>query len=170
MTTTVATTADWIKRIAEDERSRDAARVRDVEGVARKADLVRQHGRRLVDELRATMTQDVDAYRREFPGDAARDLSVDVVGDDGGFVVRRPAPGAVSLSVTPSLETALMDCRYCYTLAGGLPSREDRVSLMFAREGDDIVRLKNQATGQVFTTADALSEFLLVPVLAARRR
>src|SRR3954469_14472637 len=98
MITTVGA-ADWIKRIAEDERARDAARVKDDEGVARKAALVRRDGRRLVDELCATMTRDVDAFRREFPGDSARDVGIDAVGSDGGFVVRRPAPFAVSLSV-----------------------------------------------------------------------
>jgi hypothetical protein len=169
MITTVGT-ADWIKRIAEDERSRDAARVRDDEGVARKAELVRRHARRLVDELRTTVTRDIEAFREEFPGDAARDVGIDLLGPDGGFVVRRPAPSAVSLSVTPSLDAALMDCRYAFTLKGGLPSREDRVSLTFARDGDESLLLKNQATGQVFTTADALSEFLLVPLLTARRR
>ena len=162
--------ADWIKRIAEDERGRDAARAKDAEGVTRKADLVRRHGPRLVDELRATMTRDIDAFRSEFPGDAARNVSIDELGEDGGFVVRRPAPAAVSLSVAPGLDSALMVCRYCFMLPGGLPSREDQVNLMFARDGDDAVRLKNQATGQVFTTSDALSEFLLVPVLTARRR
>ena len=169
MITTVAA-ADWIKRIAEDERSRDAARVRDAEGVARKADLVRRHGPRLVDELRTTMTRDLDAFRSEFPGDAARDVGIDLLGPDGGFVVRRLAPAAVSLSVTPSLDTALVVCLYGFTLAGSLPSREDQVTLMFVCDGDETVRLKNQATRQVFTTADALSEFLLVPVLTARRR
>ena len=39
--------ADWIKRIADDERRRDATRVRDDETAARKADLVRRNGRRL---------------------------------------------------------------------------------------------------------------------------
>ena len=169
MITTVAT-ADWIKRIVEDERSRDAARLRDDEGVARKAALIRRDGRSLVDELRTTIARDLEAFRQEFPGDAARDIGLDVAGDDGGFVVRRPAPAAVSLSVTPSLDAALVDCRYCYTLAGSLPSREDRVNLTFARDGNDTLRLRNQATGQLFTTADALSELLLVPVLTARRR
>ena len=50
---TSAVVADWIKRIADDERRRDTVRVRDDEMAARKADLVRRNGRRLLDELRA---------------------------------------------------------------------------------------------------------------------
>src|SRR5450756_4508 len=61
--------ADWIKRIADDERSRDTVRVREDEIAARKADLVRRNGRRLVDELRAAVTRDVADFRDEFAGD-----------------------------------------------------------------------------------------------------
>src|SRR5437667_8204560 len=51
MSTTVAE-ADWIKRIADDERKRDTVVARESELAARKADLVRLNGRRLIDELR----------------------------------------------------------------------------------------------------------------------
>src|SRR5258707_5837022 len=51
MSTSVAI-ADWIKRIADDERRRDAVRVKDDELAARKADVVRLNGRRLVDARR----------------------------------------------------------------------------------------------------------------------
>ena len=64
--------ADWIKRLVDDERERDAVRAREEEAAARKADLVRLNGRRLIDELRATVTRDVEAFRNEFPGDRAR--------------------------------------------------------------------------------------------------
>jgi hypothetical protein len=158
MSTTVVV-PDWIRRIVDDERSREAARVREDEVVAQKADLVRRHGRRLVDELRAAMTRDLEAYRGEFPGDGPREMTMDATGADGGFVVRRP-----------NLEAASMVCQYRFTLGNGLPSRDDRVDVLFARDGDAILQLKNQATGQVFATADSLSEFLLVPVLTARRR
>src|ERR1035437_8694161 len=70
--------ADWIKRIADDERRRDTVRVREDEMAARKADLVRRNGRRLIDELRATVTRDVEAFRDEFAGDPARDIVVEV--------------------------------------------------------------------------------------------
>jgi len=55
--------ADWIKRIADDERKRDAVRDREEETAARKADLVRLNGRRLIDELRATVMRDVETWR-----------------------------------------------------------------------------------------------------------
>ena len=55
--------ADWIKRIADDERKRDALRVQEDEKAAHKADLVRRNGQRLVDEVRATVTRDVEAFR-----------------------------------------------------------------------------------------------------------
>ena len=82
---------------------------------ARKADLVRRNGRRLIDELRATMTRDVEAFRAEFVGDPARDIVVGATPPDGGFVVRKPAPAAVSLSVTPNLEAAAVVCHYRFT-------------------------------------------------------
>ena len=169
MSTSVAI-ADWIKRIADDERRRDAVRVKDDELAARKADVVRRNGRRLVDEVRAAVTRDVAAFREEFPGDKTRDVIVDAAAPDGGFAVRKPAPAAVSLAVTPNLETGSMACRFRFTLNDGLPPREDRIDIMFAGDDGDTLQMKHQGTGQVFATADALSEFLLVPVLTGRPR
>ena len=162
--------ADWIKRIVDDERKRDSVRIKEDEIVARKADLIRRHGRRLVDELCATVTRDVDAFRDEFPGDRARDVVVDASGPDGGFIVRKPAPAAVSLTVAPNLETATVVCHYRFTLTDGLPPREDRVNVMFVGDGGETLQMKHHGTGQVFATADVLSEFLLVPVLTGRPR
>jgi hypothetical protein len=162
--------ADWIKRIADDERRRDAVRLEADEMAARKADLVRRNGRRLVDELRATVTRDAEAFRDEFAGDRARDIVVEATALDGGFVARKPAPAAVSLTVTPNLEAAAMVCHYCFTVTNGLPPREDRIDVMFAGDGGGTLQMKHHGTGQVFATADALSEFLLVPVLTGRPR
>jgi hypothetical protein len=167
---TTAIAADWIKRIAEDERQRDTLRLREDDAAARKADLVRRNGRRLIDELRATVTRDVGAFRDEFPGDLARAIAVDAMAPEGGFVVRKPAPGAVSLTVTPNLDAASMVCHYRFALANGLPPREDRIDVMFAGDGSETLQMRHQGTGQVFPTADALSEFLLVPVLTGRSR
>src|SRR5688572_9068442 len=162
--------ADWIKRIADDERKRDALRVREDENTARKADLVRRNGRRLIDDLRTTITRDLDAYRDEFAGDLARDMVLESSTPDGGFVVRKPAPAAVSLTVLPNLEAAAMACHYRFTLTDGLPPLEDRIDVMFAGDGGETLQMKHHGTGQVFATADALSEFLLVPVLTGRPR
>jgi hypothetical protein len=169
MATNVAV-ADWIKRIADDERRRDTLRVREDEEAARKADLVRRNGRRLIDELRLTVTRDVGAFRDEFTGDRARDIVVDDTAPDGGFVVRKAAPAAVSLTVTPDLEAATMVCHYRFTPTNGLPPREDRFNVMFAGDGGETLHMKHHGTGQVFATADAFSEFLLVPVLTGRPR
>ena len=162
--------ADWIKRIADDERNRDTVRVREDEKAARKTDLVRRNGRRLVDELCATMTRDAGAFRAEFPGDSARDIVVEAASPDGGFVVRKPAPAAVSLAVMPNLDTAAMVCHYRFTLANGLPPREDRIEVTFVGDGGETLQMKHHGTGKVFATADALSEFLLGPVLTGRPR
>jgi hypothetical protein len=169
MSTTVAV-ADWIKRIADDERRRDTLRIREDELAARKADLVRRSGRRLIDDLRATVTRDVDAFRAEFGGDASRDIAVETDEVDGGFVVRKPAPGAASLTVTPSLEAAAMICRYRFTLTNGMPPREDRIDIVFTGDGGETIQMKHHGTGHVFTTVEALSELLLVPVLTGRPR
>ena len=162
--------ADWIKRVADDERKRDAARVRDDEMAARKADLGRRNGRRLIDELRATVMRDVEAFRDEFAGDRARDIVVEATVPDGGFVVRKPAPAAASLTVTPNLAAAAMLGHYRFTLPGGLPPREDRIEVMLAGDGGETLQMKHLGTGQVFATADALSEFLLIPVFTGRPR
>ena len=169
MTTDVAI-ADWIRRIADDERRRDSQRMKEDDLTARNAALVRLNGRRLVDELRAAVTHDADAFRGEFPGDRARDIVVDTEMPDGGFVVRKPAPGAVTLTVTPNLQAASMTCHYHFARAGGLPPVEDRIDVMFAGDGGDVVHMKHHKTGQIFATADALSELLLVPVLTGRPR
>ena len=161
--------ADWIKRLVDDERKRDAVRVREEEAAARKADLIRVHGRRLIDELRATVTRDVEALRDEFAGDRTRDIVLEATEPEGGFVVRKPGCPAVSLTVAPHLEAAAMGCHYRFTLTNGLPPREDRFELVFAGDEGPALQIKHHGRGQVFATADALSEFLLVPIFTGRR-
>ena len=161
--------ADWIRRIVDEERRRDSVRLKEDDTAARKADLVRLNGRRLVDELRATVTRDVEAFRAEFPGDLARDIAVDTTAADGGFTVTKPTPAGVSLTVTPNLAAALVVCLYRFTLGGGLPPREDRIDVMFSGDGESL-QMKHHGTGRVFATAEALSEFLLIPVLTGRPR
>jgi len=169
MSTSVAT-AEWIKRIAEDERRRDSVRLREDEIVAHKAGLIRLHGRRLLDGLRATAARDVEAFRDEFPGDPTRNVVLDADGADGGFVVRKPAPAAVSLTVAPSLDAATLVCHYRFIQNDGLPPREDRVNVMFVDDPTGTLQMKHYGTGQLFASAEGLSEFLLVPVLTGRPR
>ena len=171
--TTGAVTADWIKRIADDERKRDAVRAREEEIAARKADLVRLNSRRLLDELRAAIARDVEAFREEFAGDRSRDIVLDPTAATGGFVVRKPASPAVSLTVAPHLEGAAMGCHYRFTSANGLPPREDRIELVFAPDGvagAETLQIRAERTGQAFANADALSEYLLGPVFTGRPR
>lgn len=168
MTTGVAV-ADWIKRIVEDERRRDAVRTREEEIAAQKAGLIRLNGRRLVDELRAAVTRDAEAFREEFAGDPARAIVVELTEAAGGFVVRKPGTPAVTLTVAPNMEAAAMTCHYRTTPAGGLPPREDRIELVFAGSGPETLQIKTHA-GQVFASADALSEYLLAPVFTGRPR
>jgi hypothetical protein len=162
-------TREWITRLAGDERRRDAVRMSEMEAAARKADLAHRHGRRLVDELRSTITHDLDAFRLEFPSDRARELILDA-GAEGGFELRKPGRPAVSLSVVPRWDTASVSCDYCFTSEGGLPARRERFDLVFAPIGDDAARFKHDGSGQVFSTADALSEYLLTPVFTGRPR
>lgn len=161
--------ADWIRRIADDERKRDAARVTEDNVAARKADRVRRHGRRLVEELRAALTRDAAAFRDEFAGDCARDIVVEAAAD-GRFVVRKPSPAGASLTISPNLDAAALQCHYRFTASGGLPPREDRIDMIFVGDHGENLQMKHDGTGQLFATADALSEFLLVPVLTGRPR
>ena len=165
-------TGEWIARLAEDERKRDDVRLRATEAVTRKADLVRVHGQRWLDELRTTVVRDIETFRGEFPGDPARDILFEAIQSDGGFVVRKPEYPAAALSVTPHLLAASFSCAYRFTPTNGLPPREDRLEFMFTSDdgGDDRLQIKHHGTGQVFTNADALSEYLLVPVFTGRPR
>jgi hypothetical protein len=163
-------TGEWIQRLAEDERKRDDVRSRVTEAAARKADLVRVHGQGLLDELRSAIVRDIGAFRSEFPGDAAREVIFEDVPPEGGFVVRKPQYPTAALSVAPHLQSASVSCRYRFTPTNGLPAREDHLELMFTGNGDAALHIKHQGTGQVFTNADALSEYLLVPVLTGRPR
>jgi bacillopeptidase F (M6 metalloprotease family) len=167
---TIAAAAEWIKRIADDERKRDAVRAGQKEQADRKADLVRLHGRRLVDELRATVTRDVEAFRDEFERDLSREILMDATETEGGFLVRKASFPAVSLTVEPNLDAAALNCHYKFTPTNGLPPREDRFDLMFSGDGTGALQLKHHGQGQVFSTTDALSEFLLVPVFTGRPR
>jgi hypothetical protein len=89
---------------------------------------------------------------------------------EGGFVVRKPESPAVSLTVSPQLEAATVGCHYRFTPTNGLPPREHRFDLVFAPAEGETMLMKHHGTGQVFATADALSEFLLVPVFTGRPR
>ena len=169
MSTTLAV-ADWIKRIADDERRRDTVRLREDETAARKAELVRRNGRRLIDELRDAVARDVDAFRGEFVGDGAREIVVDATANDGGFAVRRTASPTVSLTIAPNLNAGVTVCGYRFAVGGGMPPREDRLDVLFVEDATGMLQMKHRGTGQVFATADALSEFLLVPVLTGRPR
>lgn len=169
MSTEIAV-ADWIKRIADDEQRRDAVRVREEEIAARKTELVRLHGRRLIDELRVTVTRDLEAFLSLFSGGHLRDIVLEDT-ELAGFVVRKSSPPAVSLTVAPRLDVAALRCHYRFTATNGLPPREDRLELTFAEDADTgVVHLKDHGTGQVFATPDGLSEFLLVPVFTGRPR
>jgi hypothetical protein len=164
--------ADWIKRIADDERTRDAVRSREQQTAARKAELIRVHGLRLLADLRAAAARDVESFRGEFAGDPARDITFDSESPEGGFVVRKPGTPAVILALAPRLDAtaAGVNCHYRFMPAAGLPTREDRFDLMFSDDGDATLRMKHHGTGQVFGTVEALSEFLLVPVFTGRPR
>jgi hypothetical protein len=165
-----AAAADWIKRIADDERKRDAVRADQKEQADRKADLVRLHGRRLVDDLRATVSRDVEAFRDEFQQDLSRAILMDATETEGGFLVRKLSFPAVTLTVEPNLDAGALSCHYRFTPTNGLPPREDRFDLMFSGDGTGALQLKHHGQGQVFSTADALSEFLLAPVFTGRPR
>ena len=169
--TTGTATADWIKRIVDDERQRDAVRAREQETATRKADLVRLHGRQILDDLRTAVARDIEAFRDEFAGDPARDIVLDPADAAGGLVVRKPASPAVTLTAAAHLDgVAGLDCHYQFTSTTGLPPRESRFELVFTPDESDTLRLGVQRTGQVFASADALSEYLLGPVFTGRPR
>jgi hypothetical protein len=162
--------SEWITALAADERKRDDERSRIADAAARKADLVRQHGRRLIDDLRMAVERDLDMFRAEFPGDTAREVIFETVQPDGGFVIRKQAYPIAALSITPHLPAGSVTCEYQFTPANGLPPREDRVEFLLTGNGGDTLKIRHPGTGHVFTDADSLSEFLLVPVLTGRPR
>jgi hypothetical protein len=168
MTTSVAA-ADWIKRIADDERRRDAVRAGEAERAARQARLVLLNAGRLLEELRGAIARDVEAFRGEFSGDLSHEILLEATDAPCGFVVRKPMMPAVTLTASPQLEAGTMDCTYLFTSPGGLPPRQEHVHLAFAADGAETLQIRTQ-TGQVFAGADALSEYLLGPVFTGRPR
>ena len=166
----VPVTGQWITRLAEEERRRDDLRSRATEAAARQANLVSAHGQRLLNELRTTVARDIATFRDEFPGDKAREIRFEAVQPDGGFAVGKPGCPTAALRVTPRLVAASFSCEYQFTPTG-MPPRQDRLEFTFTSDaGDDTLRIKHHGTGQVFATADALSEYLLVPVFTGRPR
>jgi hypothetical protein len=163
-------TSEWITRLADDERKRDDVRLRATETATRKADLVRVHGQRLLDELRTSVARDIEMFRGQFPGDSAREIVFEAVQPDGGFVVRKPAYPIATLNVAPHLSAASVSCEYRFTPTNGLPPREDRLEFTFVSGGEDTLQIKHHGTAQVFASADSLSEYLLVPVFTGRPR
>ena len=161
--------ADWIKRVVDDERGRDAVRDKENEAAARKADFVRLTKRRVIEELRATVTRDVDAFRDAFEGDPGRAIVVESTELADGIVIRKPAPAAASLTLTPHPGTAAIVCHYQFFVMDGLPPREHCIDVT-CLGGGDALQFKQISSGQTFTTVDAVSEFLLIPVLTGRPR
>lgn len=162
--------AAWIARLAEDERQRDDLRLRAAEVEARKAELVRVHGQRLLDEVRTTLVRDIDGFRDEFPGDSSREIIFEAVQGGGGFSIRKPRSPTAVLTVTPQLATASISCEYEFPSPNGMPPRKDRFDFIFISVTDGTLHIKQQGTGQLFTDADALSEYLLSPVFTGRPR
>lgn len=169
MTAILSMTAEWVTRLADDERRRDEVKVRAKHAVDRRTDLVSQHGRRLLDELRTTVVRDVDAFRREFPGDPVRAFLIEEH-VDGGFSVRRLEAPTASMAIVPTAAVGALSCEYFFTSANGKPPRRDLLDFVFTHTSDNTLQLKLHGTAQVFTNADSLSEYLLVPVLTGRPR
>ena len=167
---TVRPIGAWIIRLAEDERQRDVERLRAAEVETRKAEFVRVHGQRLVDELRTTLVRDIEAFRDEFPGDSSREIVFEDFQGGGGFVVRKPRRPTAFLTVTPQLATASISCEYQFPSTNGMPPREDRFDFIFISVADGRLHIKQLETGRLFTDADALSEYLLSPVFTGRPR
>jgi hypothetical protein len=161
--------ADWIKRVADEERRRDADRLSLQEEAARKADAVRVHASRLVDGLYAAVVRDVESFRQEFLNDRSRDILLNAPNAETGFVVSKASSPSVSLTVDPHLDAGKMTCHYRFTTPNGLPPRDHRFDIAFVGEGETLA-MKHRDTGHIFATADALSEFLLVPVFTGRPR
>jgi hypothetical protein len=168
--TTRVMVADWIKRVVDAERARDAVRAGENEAIARRAEFVRAAAHRLLEDLRATVTRDVEAFREEFAGDPGRAVVAEAAALADGIVVRKPAPRATSLTVTPQLHAGAIACHYQFFATDGRPPREERIEVSVVGDGHAPPQVKLHGTGQVFATTDALSEFLLVPVLTGRPR
>jgi hypothetical protein len=157
-----------VTRLADDERRRDEVKLRAKQAVDRRTDLVSQHGRRMLDELRTTVVRDVEAFRREFPGDPVRAFLIEEH-VDGGFSVRRLEQPAASMAIVPTAAGGSLSCEYFFTSVNGTPPRRDLLDFAFTTS-DNTLQLKLQGTAQVFTDSDTLSEYLLVPVLTGRPR
>jgi hypothetical protein len=124
----------------------------------------------VLDERRATVGRDIEAFRNEFPADPTRAILLEVDHPDGGFAVRKPEPPSAALSVAPHLSAGSLSCEYLFTPTNGMPPRRDHLEFVFTSGGDETLQVKLQGTAQLFTNADTLSEYLLMPVLTGRPR
>jgi hypothetical protein len=160
---------EWIRRVADDERQRDAVIAAAREIVARDTAFIAAHGRALMNALAATVAGDVEHFHREFPEDPARRLTIEGRPDEG-FVVRRSARPSVELTIAPQWTTARVACQYRFAAEPDLPTRENGFVLVFTPAGSDDARFKHHESGQVFASVHALSEYLLTPLFTGRPR
>ena len=167
MTAILSTTAEWVTRLANDERRRDEVQLRAKQAVDRRTDLVTQHGRRMLDELRTTVVRDVEAFRREFPGDPVRAFLIEEH-VDGGFSVRRLERPAASMAIVPTAAVGALSCEYLFTSANGTPPRRDLLDFVFTNTATTRCSLPH-GTAQVFTDPDAPSGICWCPLTGRPR-
>ena len=159
---------EWITRLAGEERQRDAVVALARTAAVRDAELVTEHGPRLLESLGLIIAGDVARFRDEFPGDPVRHLALDIA-EHGGFEARRSGYPTVVLTVSPQWTSGVVACRYRFTPSAELPVREDRFTLGFTPHGGDVC-FKHQGSGEVFAVLHALSEYLLTPLFTGRPR
>src|SRR5262245_6506664 len=157
---------DWVLHYVEEERQRSAGENRTAATTTHEKAQDRLHSQNLVDSLRTRVERDVDMFAREFP-----DLAVtfEATPLDGGFRVRREHYPTAVLTVEPRLDEGGIAAEYVFASQSGTV-RPSPTFLEFSGHATRGPAFRNDAEQLAFRTTAQLSEYLLVPVFAARPR
>ena len=130
----VGVVPDSIKRIADVERTRDAERDRVAALAARRAELARAHGARVVRELLDAVRRDLAAFESSLRPVMHDTSSLDVSDGGEGFVLRKETAPLVTLTVLAAPGDRDHRVRLCLRAAERPAAREDRLELVLVAD------------------------------------
>lgn len=157
------TSTTWITLLAYEARVRHAATCRREEGAAKRLASVRA---RVVADLRRAIALDIEGFLGE-DGDRSGTVLICNGKSAQGFVVSRTDDRVGSWSLAVDLNAGTLRCRY--DACGGsvdAAAAQRMLAIEIGRDGTTL-SLWDGGLDRRFATIDALSAFLLAPLLGA---
>ena len=159
------TSTGWIALLAYEARIRYAAERRHQDAVAVRLGSARS---RVVAGLRCAIALDIETFLCANHDHAPASLSCLNAGPAQGFIVARMDDGVGTQRLAVDLIAGTLICRYDICGAG-IDRASDRRVLAIGIESDGATAsLWEEGRTHKFATVDALSAFLLAPILGAR--